>query len=436
MIIENGVEAIGEYAFQDCTNLKYIELPESLENMEIQCFWGCSNLSEISIPSKIKVLESHTFANCTNLQKVELSENLESIEARALYNCNIKEIELPINLKSIEKDAFGNNKNLNYIKIAEGNNIFEFDESRGMLIQNNFQTLEKTILFITDTALKSSNTLDIPEGVTELDIIIYIYTIEQVNIPASLKYIEADNLPSSVSNINVDKNNNNLLVEGKCLYSKDGKKLIICFSKNTKMVKTDFKEGLEVIESKAFQQAPYLTEIELPDSVLEIKKYAFINNTKLANLKLGTKVSNINPLFKYNNYSGEVTIDENNANYTIENNILYNKDKTTLIRVLYKISGEFTIADSVESIGVGALSYQSGLTKVNLTRNINNIGATAFASSAIDSIYIPASVRTISYSAFYGMNNLQKIQIDKEKGSIIGSPWGAIRGDKIVEWLR
>ena len=54
----------------------------------------------------------------------------------------------------------------------------------------------------------------------------------------------------------------------------------------------------------------------------------------------------------------------------------------------------------------------------------------------LTSIYIPNSVETIGYSAFSSANNLQQIQTDKATGEIVGSPWGAIRGDRIVEWLR
>ena len=49
---------------------------------------------------------------------------------------------------------------------------------------------------------------------------------------------------------------------------------------------------------------------------------------------------------------------------------------------------------------------------------------------------MPNSVEVINSNAFANSANLTQIQIDKEPGSIAGSPWGAIRGDRIVEWLR
>ena len=45
-------------------------------------------------------------------------------------------------------------------------------------------------------------------------------------------------------------------------------------------------------------------------------------------------------------------------------------------------------------------------------------------------------MQKIGANCFDQMNNLSKIQIDKEFGTISGSPWGAIRGERIVEWLK
>ena len=139
---------------------------------------------------------------------------MEEIEARAFFKCNLKEITLPKNLEKMENDVFGRNKNLSIIKIAEGNEIFEFDETRGMLIQKNNELKEKDIVFMTDNALKSNTTLDVPEGVTGIEAVLDSYNIQTVKLPSSLKNIDADSLPISVSKIELDPNNNTYVVEG------------------------------------------------------------------------------------------------------------------------------------------------------------------------------------------------------------------------------
>ena len=438
VIMKERTKTIGSYAFQNCNKLRNVELPESLENIGAGAFYICSNLQEIKIPDKVTVINNLTFANCTSLTKVELSNNIYTIGDRSFYNCNLTEITLPKNLKVLNDDVFGRNTNLTTIKIPEENHNFEFEQDGGMLIQNNSENQEKSIVFITDSAIKESDTLDIPEGITDIKLYLQTaYNIKTVNIPSTLKSIEAMNLPNSISAIIVDAGNQNYIVEGECLYSKDKKNLIICFTKNEIMSKTDFAEELEIIESRAFRQAQNLKEIELPDSVLRIERYIVIENAILESLTLGEKVEYIDPEFKYATRPLELNISNNNPNYTVENNVLYNKDKTKLISVLYEIDGKYTVEPHVTTIGRQAFENQVKMTEIELPNNLKILENYIFIScTGLEEIYIPGSIEEIKENSFANVDNLQKIQINKEKGSIAGSPWGAIRGERIVEWLK
>ena len=358
---------------------------------------------------------------------------MEEIEVRAFFKCNLKEITLPKNLEKMGNDVFGQNKNLSIIKIAEGNEIFEFDETRGMLIQKNNELKEKDIVFMTDNALKSNTTLDVPEGVTGIEVVLDSYNIQTVKLPSSLKNIDADRLPKSVSKIELDPNNNTYVVEGDCLYTKDKKKLIICYIKDEIIEKTDLAEELEIITPKAFKPATNLKNIELPDSVLSVESYAF-TNPKIKSIVLGEKVEYIDPLFKGTNYLPQVSISSNNPNYSIENNVLYNKDKTELKAVLYNISGKYTVNSNVTKIGNSAFSNQHGMTEVELPNKLIEIGNSFNNCNGLEKIEIPESVTSIHIDCFSNSPNVKEIRVHKKKGSIIGSPWGCIYGDKAIIW--
>ena len=430
-----GVEYIGAHAFRDCSNLKTVQMANSVKEIERFAFYYCEKLQNITLSDNIKVLKSHTFSDCKNLTKIELPKNLEEIEIRAFFNCNLKEITLPKNLEKMGNDVFGQNKNLSIIKIAEGNEIFEFDETRGMLIQKNNELKEKDIVFMTDNALKSNTTLDVPEGVTGIEVILNSYNIQTVKLPSSLKNIDADSLPTSVSKIELDPNNNTYVVEGDCLYTKDKKKLIICYIKDEIIEKTDLAEELEIITQKAFKQATNLKNIELPDSVLSVEDYAFGDfNPKIESIVLGEKVEYINPVFQGTNYLPQVSISSNNPNYSIENNVLYNKDKTELKAVLYNISGKYTVNSNVTKIGNNAFSYQHGMTEVELPNKLIEIGRSFNFCNGLEKIEIPSSVTSIHTNCFSNSSNLKEIRVHKKKGSIIGSPWGCIYGDKAIIW--
>ena len=156
----------------------------------------------------------------------------------------------------------------------------------------------------------------------------------------------------------------------------------------------------------------------------------------MQNIYIGPNVSSIHPIFKYGNNYGTITIDASNPNYSIENNELYNKDKTELLGVYHEITGEYIVREGITKIGDMAFHNKRGMTSIQLPNSLKEIGRAFNYCIGLTSIYIPNSVETIGASAFANADNLQQIQIDKAPGEITGSPWGAIRGDRIVEWLR
>lgn len=65
---------------------------------------------------------------------------------------------------------------------------------------------------------------------------------------------------------------------------------------------------------------------------------AFYGSYKLKEINIGANVSNIASLFEHSsNYAFTLNIDKSNPYYIVENNVLYTKNKDTLVSVLYKI---------------------------------------------------------------------------------------------------
>ena len=58
--MEEGVEKIGNLAFYQCSNLKEVNLPNSLRSIGRMVFSTCPSLEEIAIPEKITILSSET----------------------------------------------------------------------------------------------------------------------------------------------------------------------------------------------------------------------------------------------------------------------------------------------------------------------------------------------------------------------------------------
>ena len=427
VIMEEGVESIGVSAFQGCANLKNVTMPQSLKDIKDQAFYADPNLKQITVPSGVKTVGAYCFSGDTGLTKVIFENGVEELQNRVFEGCTeLSQIEIPESIKSIKNAVFTGCINLETINIDSKNQYYVYES--GILLPKD----KSEIIFISDKVLKQSSTFEIPSGIKYFSTSINNYqNITKLIIPQSLSYINMEGIPSSISSIEVDSNNTNMTVENNCLYSYDKKELLLCFTKEKTVT---LSENLEKVGGFSFKSASNIEEVILPESVKSIETQAFQENKNLKTLKIGKNVSYIDPIFKYMNGNGEVIIDEENPYYTIENNILYNKEKTELITVIERIQGDFIVPENIQKIGDRAFHNQQNMTSIQLPTSLKEIGDSFNFCYGLIEIDIPTNVEKIGGLCFANATNLEKIKINKPANSIEGSPWGAIRGTRIIEW--
>ena len=433
VVLQEGIEIIGNAAFKECDNLTTIDLPESLNSIGGSAFEGCNKLDNVIIPSQITRISGYTFYGCGKLKNITLPENLETIASGAFLDCkSLESIYIPKKVNTISNDTFSLCTKLTNIEIAEENTKYSYSQESGMLVdlENN------NILFISSTLLNNITSFSIPEGITNFNIGISSYpNITTLIIPKSLEKItNAQIFPTSLSNVEVAEGNDSFIVENKCLYNADKTELIMCFTKESEV---NIADETTKINDYAFIQAPNIENVNLDGNIATIGSQVFWNsNTKLKKVYIGAGVTNIEPIFKYENYYGTVTVDEANPNYSSENNEIYNKDKTELIGIYHDIQGSYTVRSSVTKIGDRAFHAKSNMTEVILPAGLKEIGSSFNYCTGLTEIYVPNSVEKISTDAFLNSTNLMHIRIDKAPNTIEGAPWGAISWDRAVEWLR
>ena len=117
---------IRDYAFQNCTGLKEVEIPSAVDSIGRQVFQGCTSLEKVKLPPTLTSIGDYAFQNCAELSNVEFSYNAESptlsIGARAFQNCTgLMEIEIPSNVNDIKRSPFDGCTGLSIVKFLHKN---------------------------------------------------------------------------------------------------------------------------------------------------------------------------------------------------------------------------------------------------------------------------------------------------------------------------
>ena len=140
----------------------------------------------------------------------------------------------------------------------------------------------------------------------------------------------------------------------------------------------------------AFGGINFITSVKIPGSVSSIGNFAFSGCTGLTS----------------------ITVDASNANYSSQDGVLYNNDKSILIQFPCGKSGGLIILDSVTSIGFCAFQDCTGLTSVTIPGSVKSIDSQAFEGcTGLTDITIPDSITMIEVSTFQGCIGLTNLTI-------------------------
>ena len=378
--IPKSVTTIGECAFANCNTLVNINIPNSVTNIEKGVCFNCNSLTSIKMPESVTTIGNAAFRNCSSLTSIKMPEGVTTIGNAAFRNCKLlTSVIIPESVTTIGKCAF-----------ADCNTLVNIN------IPNSVTNIENGA-FLNCNSLTS---IIIPDGVTTIEDYTFAFctSLKSITIPSSVVTI-GDN-PFVGCHADLHNKSKAFVYEDNVLFNKDKTTIISYRSKETSYIIPD---SVTSIGTQAFRGNESLKNIIIPNSVTSIGTYAFALCTSLGSITIPSSVVAIdgNPFCRCH-----ADLYNESKSFVYEDNVLFDKDKTTLISYRAKRMS-YTIPDSVTCIGKYAFVGCASLKSITILNSVTSIGEGAFIDcNSLTSINIPNSVTTIGNSAFSNCRNL------------------------------
>ena len=325
-----------------------------------------------------------------DIHKIVVSDGVTTIGNCAFLACSAESILLPDSVERIGDKAFGFTS-INEIIIPEGvksigEYVFSNCNLANVTLPNSLESIGEFAFF----CCMSLQQLLIPANVSSIGTLAFEGCI-------SLKEILVDERNAAYSSL-----------DG-VLFNAGKTEVIFCPS--TRADTYVIPDSVMSIGAYAFAHCGKLTDITFPDHLTRIGDHAFSGCASLTRLTIPSGVTQIGKsAFEACGSLTGIWVTDGNSNYSSDKHgVLFNYDKTELVRCPAAISGTYEIPNGVTTLDSFAFESCKLLTGISIPDGVVRIGESAFAyCEGLTSIAIPEGVTTIGESTFVNCASLME----------------------------